>query len=320
MMKHWPIFFRWLTVAALIEWLIGRTLIRSAIYMPKTPLMVDAYQALGAIGQVAFTLTSLLAVLAVLWIAWQGRRNIAFSLLLITGVVFSLVFIFVMPEGWWLVIDRMLIVAIVTVLLGRLWRAAGDRRRKIAVTIPMLAVWLGAVYQLLPALAQALQLPEAPTLGQTLFNAGEILVALTPIALWLLVRPHERTRVYVLAAIPAILFSIMHLAAPAMISIMSIWSIGLTLYLPWPIYALSLWLGTVIVFSALKHDQPIGWALLLLLAAGYAPQVSTQVFISIIALQLLSPESLRHVAVDIYSTAAETSVNRPLVEAGSPLT
>jgi hypothetical protein len=318
-MKHWPLFFRWLTYAALLDWLIGRTITRSALFMPKTPLMIAAYQTLGTIGQVAFTLTSLLAVLAVLWIAWQGRRNIAFSLLLITGVVFSLVFIFVMPEGWWLVSDRR--------LMGDRHCAAGtvvahrsDRRRKIAVTIPMLAVWLGAVYQLLPALAQALQLPEAPTLGQTLFNAGEILVALTPIGLWLLVRPHERTRVYVLAAIPAILFSIMHLAAPAMISIMSIWSIGLTLYLPWPIYALSLWLGTVIVISALKHDQPIGWALLLLLAAGYAPQVSTQVFISIIALQLLSPESLRHVAVDIYSTPAETFVNRPLVEAGSPLT
>ena len=204
-MKHWPLFFRWLTVAALIEWLIGRTLIRSAIYMPKTLLLVDTYQALGVIGQVAFTLTSLLALLTVLWIAWQGRRNITFSLLLITSVAFSLVFIFVMPEGWWLVIDRMLIVAIVTVLLGRLWRAAGDPRRKIAVTIPMLAMWLGAMYQLLPALAQTLQLPEAPTLGQTLFNAGEILVALTPIALWLLLRPHERTRVYVLAAIPAAL-------------------------------------------------------------------------------------------------------------------
>ena len=319
-MKHWPIFLRWLTVAALLDWLIGRTLTRSAIYMPKTLLLVDAYQALGVIGQVAFTLTSLLALLTVLWIAWQGRRNITFSLLLIASVVFSLVFIFVMPEGWWLVIDRMLIVAIVTVLLGRLWRAAGDRRRKIAVTIPMLAMWLGAMYQLLPALAQTLQLPEAPTLGQTLFNAGEILVALTPIALWLLLRWHERTRVYVLAAIPMVLFSIMHLAAPAMISIISIWSIGLTLYLPWPIYALSLWLSTVIIISALKHDQPIGWAMLLLLAAGYAPQVSTQVFISIIALQFLFPESLRYVAADYYSTAALTSVNRPLVEAGSSLT
>ena len=90
-----------------------------------------------------------------------------------------------------------------------------------------------------------------------------------------------------LAVIPAILFSLMHMIAPAMISIIAIWSIGLTLYLPWPIYALSLWVGTLIVVSALKRDQPIGWVLLLLLAAGYAPQVSTQVFSSVIALWLM---------------------------------
>jgi hypothetical protein len=178
-------------------------------------------------------------------------------------------------------------VALVTVLNGQLWRAANDRRWKIVVTIPILAMWLGMMYQLLPTLAQALQLSEAPAVGRTLFNLGEVLVALTPIGLWLLLRPRERTRVYVLAAFPAIIFSIMHLIAPAMLSVMAIWSIGLTLYVPWPIYALSLWLGTVIIISTLKRDQPIGWALLLLLAAGYAPQVSSQVFSSVIALWLM---------------------------------
>ncbi len=294
-MKHRLPLFRWLTIAALMEWSIGRTFTRSAIYMPKTPLMISAYQALGAIGQVAFTLTSLLALVTILWIAWQERRNIPFALLLIAGVVFALASIFVMPEGWWLALDRLLIVAIVSVMIGRLWRNSGDQRRKIAATIPMLAVWLGATYQLLPALAQALQLSAAPALGQTFFSAGEILVALTPIVVWLYLRPREQRSVSVLAAIPAILFSIMHLAAPEMTSMMAIWSIGLTLYLPWPIYAVSIWLGTIVVTSAVKHDQPIGWALLMLLAAGYAPQVSTQMFASIIALWMLSTESWRYV-------------------------
>ena len=177
----------------------------------------------------------------------------------------------------------------------------------------------GAIYQLLPALAQALQLPEAPALGQTLFNAGEILAALTPPVLWLVWRPRERTRVTLLAVIPAILFSIMHLAAPAMLSIISIWSIGLTRYLPWPIYALSLWLGTIVVISALKRDRPIGWALLLLLAAGYAPQMSTQVFSSVIALWLLFPESMRRAAADNRRPVTLTPASAPPVSAGSAL-
>lgn len=307
-MKHWPIFFRWLTIAALFDWLIGRTFARSAIFMPKTPLMITAYQALGTIGQVVFTLTSLLTLLGMVWIAWHERRNIVFSLLLLASVVFSLVFVFVMPDGWWVVFDRLLLVAIVTVLIGRLWRAPFDRRWKIALTVPMLAVWLGAMYQVLPALAQALHWPEAPALGRTLFNVGEALVALTPIGLWLLLRPQARTRVYVLAAVPAILFSIMHLVAPAMLGVMAIWSIGLTLYVPWPIYALSMWLGIIVVVNTLKHDQAIGWALLLLLSAGYAPQVSVQVFISVIALWMMlrSQPVAQTKQVEPYPQAART--------------
>ncbi|HSD84239.1 MAG TPA: hypothetical protein VLG46_10285 [Anaerolineae bacterium] len=286
-MKGWPSFFRWLTAAALLDWLIGRTVTRSAIFMPKTPFMISAYQVLGTLGQVTLTLTSLLALISIIWIAWQERRNSAFSLLLMASVIFSLAFIIVMPDGGWPVIERMVLVAISTVLLGWVWRAAGNLHSSIILAIPVLAVWLGALYQLLPALAQALHLPEAPALGRTLFNLGEILVVLTPIGLWLLLRPPERTRVYVLAAIPAILFSIMHLIAPAMLSMMAIWSLGLTIYLPWPIYALSLWLGTVVISSALRRDQAIGWALLLLLTAGYGPQVSTHIFVSISALWLM---------------------------------
>ena len=286
-MKQWPIILRWLTWAALLEWLIGRTVARSAIYMPKTPLMIAGYQVLGAIGQMAFTLTTLLALIGMMWIAWQERRNLAFALLLMTSVIGSLVFVVVMADGWWAVFDRLLLVAIVTALIGRAWRTAVNRHWKIVLTIPLLAVWLGALYQVLPALAQAVHWPETPALGRTLFDVGEMLVALTPIGLWLVLRPRERTRVYVLTAIPALLFSIMHLAAPAMLSMMAIWSIGLTVYLPWPIYALSLWLGIIVVVSALQHDQPIGWALLLLVAAGYAPQVSVQVFVSVIALWLM---------------------------------
>jgi hypothetical protein len=288
-MKPWPIFLLWLTLAALLEWAIGRTFIRSAIYLPKTPFMIGVYQALGAIGQVAFTLTSLLALLGMAWLVWQERRNITFALLLSASVILSCVFIVVMPEGWWPVLNRLLLVAIITVLLGRLWRRDGDRRWKMAVTLPVLAVWLGAMYQVLPALAQALHWPETPALGRTLFNLGELLVVLTPIGLWLALRPRERARVYVLAALPALLFSIVHLVAPAMTGIMAIWSIGLTLYLPWPITALSVWLGAIVVISAMRRNQPIGWALLMLLAAGYAPQVSTQVFISVIALWLMLP-------------------------------
>ncbi len=46
-------------------------------------------------------------------------------------------------------------------------------------------------------------------------------------------------------------------------------------------------MDNVIVVNSELRLQPIGWVLLLLLAAGYAPQVSVQVFTSVIALWLM---------------------------------
>ncbi|MEK7786218.1 MAG: hypothetical protein AAB658_12470, partial [Chloroflexota bacterium] len=61
-----PVFFRWLTIAALADWLITRTVTRTAIFMPKPPPVVAAYQALTLLGQLAFTVTGLLALAAAL--------------------------------------------------------------------------------------------------------------------------------------------------------------------------------------------------------------------------------------------------------------
>jgi hypothetical protein len=79
----------------------------------------------------------------------------------------------------------------------------------------------------------------------------------------------------------------MHRANPSMAGILAIWSIGLTLYLPWPLYAVSLWLAGAAAITALRQGQPAGWVILLLAAGGYAPQLSSQVFLGLVALYLL---------------------------------
>jgi hypothetical protein len=82
-----------------------------------------------------------------------------------------------------------------------------------------------------------------------------------------------------------------------MSGILSIWSIGLTLGLPWPLYAISLWLAGAVVIASLRRNDPTGWAMLLLMAGGYAPQLSTHVFLGLIGLWLLvSPAAQSPVA------------------------
>jgi len=97
----------------------------------------------------------------------------------------------------------------------------------------------------------------------------------------------ERWSTYLWAAIPALGFSALSLANPSMAGILSIWSTGLTLFLPWPVYALSLWLSGVVVIASWRSGEPTGWALLLLAAGGYAPQLSSGAFFGLVGLILL---------------------------------
>ncbi len=286
-----PIFFRWLTVAALADWLIARMVTRSAIFMPKSPPVIAAYQALTLVGQLAFTLTGLLALLAAIWIAWHSRRTrratgLAFALPIL--IALNAVSLFVAPAGWLAVGYQLLVVAALAMVGGQVWREVGDIKKKIAWSIPALALLAGGLYQVLPALYLALRWPGPPPFTEVLFNFGELLVVLSPVGLWWAVG-RDSVSPYKWATIPALAFVAAYLLNPALTAIIAIWSTGLTLYLPWPLYAVSLWLASAVVIASRRRGDAAGWALLLLAAGGYAPQMSTQVLLGLIALWLLTP-------------------------------
>ena len=227
-MKSLPRLFRWLMIAALIDWLIGRTFTRSAMFMPKSPVMVLIYQTLGSIGQVAFTLTGLLALMAIAWIAWRARNRPVLAGALLLSAALSVLFVFVAPLGWWAVLAHALVLIVISAWLARVWRGTIDPAEKVAITLPALALLSGVLYRLLPALAEALSLSATPSWVSAIFNSGEALVALSPIGWWWIYRRRISRRTYVIALVPALALSIFHFVNPAMTSILSIWSIGLT--------------------------------------------------------------------------------------------
>ena len=293
-MSRLPIFFRWLTIAALADWLITRTVTRSAIFMPKSPPVIAVYQALGLGGQFASVLTGLCVILAVSWIAWrslQARREFDLVFVLLSLLAMSIEFLFFAPAARATVAYQLLVIAAVVTISWRVWVGAGDTGNKIAWTIPASAIVAGELYQLSHALYAAMRWPGPPPFAAILFNLGELFAVLSPIVLWWVYGRVGRSArsTYVWAAIPALTFAVAYLANPAMTAIIAIWSTGLTLYLPWPLYAGSLWLASAIVITSLGRGDTAGWAILLLAAGGYTPQLSTQVLLGLIALWLLTP-------------------------------
>jgi hypothetical protein len=187
-----------------------------------------------------------------------------------------------------------------------------EGKRMVALCLPALAFLASRLHQALSTLYTAMHWPGPPLAASALFNLGELLVVLGAFGLWWAYGRGASWRTWLAGGLPALVFGVMHLVAPSMTGIMAVWSIGLTLYLPWPLYAASLWLAGVTVLVALRRGAQgasgwswergaesgvsgwggvAGWAVLLLAAGGYAPQLSSQAFLTLIALWLLSPRN-----------------------------
>lgn len=114
---------------------------------------------------------------------------------------------------------------------------------------PALALLAGMFYQLMPTLYAAVGWPGPPMLSGLFFNVGEALVILSVVMLWWVYGRGVAWHIWLLALMPGLLFTLSFLRDPAMTGIMAIWSSGLTLFLPWPMYAVALWLVGIIVLG-----------------------------------------------------------------------
>lgn len=278
---------RWLACAALVDWLVGRTLTRAAIHMPKAPPVLALYQIMGVVGQFAFVLTGILALVTLGALIWQTRRQWHGALAVVLSILAlaSLVFVIIPPVGWWSVVYQVLALAAL-VLIGAQARRKGNLR---VWLVPATAVVCGELYQLSAALNNALHFSDPAPFTTVLFNLGEALVVASGFVLWwAYARGRARWRIWLLALLPALAFAAMYLFNPSITGITAIWSMGLSLYLPWLLYALSIWFVTVTLLVSLRGEGRVGLAILLFAAGGYAPQLSTHAFLILIALWLLA--------------------------------
>ena len=285
-----PPFVAALVIASLVDWLITRTLTRFAIFIPKTPVMIVGYQALSWGGQVGSALAALLALASLIWIAREERRTERYPWLgaVVVGLGgLSLLFL-VMPPGGWLLVYHLLVLAALLGLGRRGLRPAASLPVRLAGLLPAAVMVAGSLHQAAPTLYAALRWAGPPAWSAPVFHAGEVLVIASAGALWWAYGRGADRQTWAVAGLPALGFAAAYLAEPAMTATIVIWSNGLTLFLPWWLYAAALWLvGVTVLWSWRTGARSVAWAILLLAAAGYAPQLSSQFFFGLTALWLM---------------------------------
>ena len=283
----------WLVIAALADWLITRGLARMAMFMPKSPPVLAVYRGLVFLGQYASVMCSLLGVVVLGWLAWRlwSSRKVGPGLGLACLSLLNLRLIVAAPDVRLVFIAQLLLLGTIAWFGWNIWNTTQRVDRQVAVLLPVLAVWVGSFTHAWQALYAVLHWPGPPPYLLFLFNLGELLAVLSPIGLWwvfALLQPNKGGLLYAVALMPAIAFLAAHWLNPSMTAILAIWSTGLTLSFPAPLYAASLWLWGVTILVSLKQNSPPGFALVLLAAAGYAPQLSSQIILSLVGLSLLA--------------------------------
>ena len=309
-----PYALGFLTVAGVTELLLLRTLSRVAVHIPKQGLVLSPYQLLTGVGSFAFDLATILAlvVLALALYAlmrrerWQDSGHLlavsGLALLLAWGVLFPLLRSAGGPAGgpddaaklaFGLAFSLVVVGLVLPYTLSR--RATPARR--IAVGLVAAAYLCGQYYTVSYAAIGLLNAGGPPALASQVLTLGEVLVVVSAgaiFAAWGAGTPAgSRSGARLRLAIPtafSLLLLTSYLANGSTSAILSLWTEGLTLYLPFPLYLAAFWLfGWTVVASFQRRDGfAIGCALLLLFVGGYALELTYQHLLGAIALVVLT--------------------------------
>lgn len=257
--------------------------------MPKSGLVQLAFEGLTWAGAFAASAVGLLAVVTAGWIAWQARKHAGSALAAAwAGLIgFSMVGLVVPLSAGLLVAHHLLLLAVLVGVLARGSSWGWNAPTVLAASVPAAALAAGAAAQMIPAIYTAMGW-SGPGDAEIPFRVGEATAALSPLAVWWAYGRGGRWTHWVAATLPAFAFAAVSLAAPSMAGVLAIWSTGLTLYLPWPLYALSLWLAAETVLVDWRRGGTAAAALLLLAAGGYSPQLSSHALLGLVALWLLA--------------------------------
>jgi hypothetical protein len=294
---------QWLAIAAVADWIFARTLSRSAIFMPKTPAMLTGFQVMLSLGNFAANVTSLLAITAMFWMAWRLALKGQRALPLAVGalLIFNLGALLFAPSAAVTLTYHLIAVAAIFLIVRPVLKRSQGAAHTLAVLLATAAVSASELHQAAAAFSIVVGTGEPIGLGMAAFNLGETLVVAFGLAIGWWMRPNRNERwIWAVAAVPTTVIAAFYIAAPSISSVMAIWSLGLTLFLPWPLYVLSLWALTGAMLTGLKRRHPAGLAIPMLVAGGYAAQLSTQLFLNLIALYLLA-------GLDEFTEARETA-------------
>ena len=281
-----------LVITGVTELTFQRTFYRLGIYIPKQGAFWDIYRASTGMGTFSLNLASILALVVLAFFAIHLHRSERRGAAVLCGLLIavSLASTLATSNAWLSVGYRALFLAITTSLLWSGLREGTWTHR--AATLALLCAYgLSSYYGLAGGLMMALGLPGSAWGSAVALRLGEaFVVALGPafFLAWRRDAPIHAGRALAWSALPTLVLLAALVLQPRMTGILVMWTVGLGLALPLPLYVISFWLfiGAVIGSLMRRATCTQGLALVLLLVAGYFPQSTYELDMAVVALLL----------------------------------
>ena len=290
-----------LLAAVLAETLLLRLVTRVGVHVPKGEGVAAAFQAASFLGSLAFNFASLLAIILVVivmatLVQRMGSRPgrlalVGLSLAMLSGLALSLATSAPAADALFGVAVAFLVGLMGLGLAGR----EGTRPAAgLALALVVAAYFSYQYYVLAHLFYRILDYGAVPPLSITVLRLGEVLaVAAAAAAFWAWGLPRWRwvgTGGLGAVAVVLLALTLAGLSPASTMAILALWTTGLSLFLPFPVYlvALGLYLLTLVACWRSGDGFWIGAGLLLVLLAGYMPEATYQHLLILLGVAFLS--------------------------------
>lgn len=283
-----------IAVVGLIELALLRLLYRIGLFIPRDGPFLDVYRLTTWLGSLAFDLVTILALAALAALAllsWRTRRaeTVAFGALLLLAVAVP----FVPAEGEDLgraAFTTSALAAVAAIAARSLRSHPVPLAERIAVVAVAAVVATAQWHVLAEAVARASGTAVAGASLDARIGEGIALLAAFALAAAALRGARPARRALIAAAVATAALASALVALPHLTGIVLLWSAGLTLALPLPLYLGAFAALLVAIAAELRRPErrPRAAAMAILLAAGVVPQSSAHALLAVVALAALA--------------------------------
>lgn len=286
---------KFLVVAALAEFTLVRIFSRMGMILPKTETVFLVYNSLTFLGSASFNFAAVLAVILLLLAAYSMARGLTKIGKLTAALVAAIIGISILS---FLAIDPILsllydltILAIFVLLAKQAFANGNSETRNLLVILVVVTYAFSYYFKIATTLAQSAAATPASARVIEMFNLGEasaLLGSVMVFAFALRSGARHRAGYAVLAGAVTLLFSLAYVGNPWITAIITTWTTGFTLYLPFPAYALALFLFIYGVGMISQKERIVAYGLILVFLAGRALQLTYLNLLAVLGVLLVS--------------------------------